>query len=62
MNDSGRGMSARTGIFWVYENEVLAVTAPVESGTDSGGMIDSSAAHVDEWPRIQAPVPRAEHV
>ena len=54
MNDSGRAMSARIGIFWVYKSEVLGVTAPLTEGIDNGVVVDSPAAYVDEWPRIRA--------
>ncbi len=54
MNDSGRGTSARIGIFWVYKTEVLSATEPLTEGIDNGVVVDSSAAHVDAWPRIRA--------
>ena len=50
----GVEVSARIGIFWVYKNEVLAVSARVQDGIDNGIVVDSPTTHVDEWPRIRA--------
>lgn len=50
---------SKVGIFWFYNNEIIAKSEPVKNvKADSIGLIDSSFLHVEEWENNQTYLPK----
>jgi hypothetical protein len=53
-----RDVSGKIGIFWWYDETLLASVCHVDEGEVAGGTVDSKFNHVGSWPALQKRHPR----
>jgi hypothetical protein len=59
---AGKPPAGRVGIFWVFEDKVLAATYALKEGQEYGDAINGLTDHVKYWPHFQKLLPALRHL